>query len=165
MEMVGFIILSLLALGSGLMVILRRHPVESALALAVNLVSIAGFYLLLNAQFIALLQVIVYAGAIMVLIIFVVMLLNESPDQIRRGPGLVQRPLGLLLGAAFLWILIRVALSLKGGGGFSPPHEGFGEVATLGNTLFQDYFYPFEAISLLLIVAMVGAVLLAKRRL
>jgi NADH-quinone oxidoreductase subunit J len=165
MEMVGFIILSLLALGSGLMVILRRHPVESALALAVNLVSIAGFYLLLDAQFIALLQVIVYAGAIMVLIIFVVMLLNESPDEVKRGPGLVQRPLGLLLGAAFLWILIRVALSLRGGGAFAPPHEGFGEVATLGKTLFQNYFYPFEAISLLLIVAMVGAVLLAKRRL
>ena len=126
-----------------------------------------GFYLLLNAQFMALLQIIVYAGAIMVLILFVIMLLNlpdeAAPPRLGLHPG---------------WSGLRrwpSAFAVDGSAGRSPagrgraaspqPSAGFGTVRALGTELFTTFFYPFEAISLLLVVAMIGAVLLAKRRL
>jgi NADH-quinone oxidoreductase subunit J len=165
MNLIGFIALSLLAIGSALVVILRRNPIESALALAANLVSIAGFYLLLHAQFIALLQVIVYAGAIMVLILFVIMLLNlpENPDGERRG--FFQFWLAIGLAAMFVVVLGGALREFGGGMAFEAAAADFGTVKVLGQELFTRFFYAFEVISLLLIVAMVGAVLLAKRRL
>lgn len=163
MNLIGFIVLSALAIFSALVVVWRTNPVVSALALAFNLVSIAGFYLLLNAQFLGLLQVIVYAGAIMVLILFVIMLLN-LPLQAHRSPGFFQRWLGPVL-ALFYVGMLGWALSKVGGDPFPAAPEGFGSVASIGNALFTKFFYAFEAISLLLVVAMVGAVLLAKKRL
>ena len=164
MENAAFIVLSVLAISSALVVIFQRKPVLSALALAFNLVSIAGFYLLLGAQFVALLQVIVYAGAIMVLILFVIMLLNlqdESTEGPRRTP---QRILGGLL-AAGLALVFGVAVAASVETDLPEASERFGTVGALGQELFSRFFYPFEAISLLLVVAMIGAVLLAKRRL
>jgi len=164
METIAFVILSVLALVSAGVVVLHRSPVISALALVFNLVSIAGFYMLLNAQFLALLQVIVYAGAIMVLILFVIMLLNLQDEERTRGSGFFQKWIGLALTATFAYLVARAFMSSSSEP--LPPHsEGFGTVAALGNELFSRYFYPFEAISLLLVVAMIGAVLLAKRRL
>lgn len=165
LEMVGLVVLSVLALFSASTVVFHRTPVVCALALAFNLVSIAGFYLLLNAQFIALLQVIVYAGAIMVLILFVIMLLN-LPDEARlHRSGFFQKWLGLIFAVAFV-LLIGVALHRASSGAvYAEPSSEFGTVGALGQELFTRFFYPFEAISLLLVVAMIGAVLLAKRRL
>jgi NADH-quinone oxidoreductase subunit J len=165
MELAAFVTLSVLALVSGLMVVLHRNQVVAALSLAANLVSIAGFYLLLNAQFLALLQVIVYAGAIMVLILFVIMLLNLPDEARRRRGGKVQATLAVLLAVAFVTILTRAIGSSQSADPFPVAPAGFGTVESVGNSLFSSYFYAFEAISLLLIVAMVGAVLLAKRRL
>ena len=166
MELTAFIVLSLLALVSAIVVVSHRNPVVCALTLAFNLMAIAGFYLLLNAQFLALMQVIVYAGAIMVLILFVIMLLNLPSEDGRRS-GFFQRWLGLSLTLAFA--LILGSLWARGdavsAGGFPEAGESFGQVGTLGRELFTRFFYPFEAISLLLVVAMIGAVLLAKRRL
>jgi NADH-quinone oxidoreductase subunit J len=164
METVAFLVLATLAVVSGAVVITQRKPVVSALALAFNLVSIAGLYLLLSAQFVAMLQVIVYAGAIMVLILFVVMLLNLG-DESGEGP---RRPfqrwagalLALTLTALFARAIFSTELPVPG-----PPAEGYGTAAALGEELFSRFFYPFEAISLLLLVAMIGAVLLSKRRL
>ena len=162
-SMIAFAVLTVLAIGSGLGVILNRKPVVSAFCLAINLVSIAGFYLLLSAQFAALLQVIVYAGAILVLILFVVMLLNLADESTRMGTRPIQLGLGALGAIVLAAFLGRVFW--KTSGSFEAAPEGFGTVGALGTTLFTTYFYPFEAISLLLIVAMIGAVLLAKKRL
>jgi NADH-quinone oxidoreductase subunit J len=164
MELVAFIVLSALAIVSGVVVITHRNPIIAALSLAANLVALAGFYLLLQAQFLALLQVIVYAGAIMVLVLFVLMLLS-LPDEIRqRGGGRVQATLGIGLAAAFV-ILLGLAIGRGSAGSSFPASAQFGTVESVGQALFTRFFYAFEAISLLLVVAMVGAVLLAKRRL
>jgi len=165
MELVAFIVLTALAFISAVVVITHRNQVIAALSLAANLVAIAGFYMLLQAQFLALLQVIVYAGAIMVLVLFVIMLLNLPDEARRRGGGRVQAGLGLILAAAFV---VLVGLALERGavtGQMTAAPATFGTVESVGQALFTRFFYAFEAISLLLVVAMIGAVLLAKRRL
>jgi NADH-quinone oxidoreductase subunit J len=165
MEITAFIILSVLALVSACVVVFHRSPVISALALVMNLVAVAGFYLLLNAQILALLQVIVYAGAIMVLVLFVVMLLNLQDEERVRGSGFFQKWLGLALAIGFAWIVGRAYLGSTAGRVFPDPSPEFGTVSALGLALFDRFFYAFEVISLLLVVAMIGAVMLAKRRL
>ena len=164
MELAAYVILAVLALVSAGVVVWHRNPVVCALALAFNLVAIAGFYMLLNAQFLALLQIIVYAGAIMVLILFVIMLLNLPEEARRPGSGMIQGVLGFVLAVAFALIVGRMIGSGVGEGGFESTSPGFGTVSGVGLDLFSKFFYAFEAISLLLVVAMIGAVLLAKRR-
>jgi len=165
LELLALVVLSTLALVSAAVVVFHRTPVVCALALAFNLLSIAGFYMLLNAQFLALLQVIVYAGAIMVLVLFVIMLLN-IPDEARsHSSGFFQRWLGVVLALILGVIVGGVLLRSFDGSGFARASSDFGTVGSLGSELFTRFFYPFEAISLLLLVAMIGAVLLAKRRL
>jgi NADH-quinone oxidoreductase subunit J len=165
MDAFAFYVLALLTVASALVVVTHRNPVVSAVALAFNLVSIAGFYVLLGAQFIGLLQVLVYAGAIMVLILFVIMLLNlaeELPPV--KVAGTFQRVLAPAATLTFAVVLGR-ALWRDTPATLPPASEGFGTAAVLGRELFTRYYYPFEVISLLLVVAMVGAVLLAKRKL
>jgi NADH-quinone oxidoreductase subunit J len=165
LELIALVVLSLLVLVSAAVVVFHRNPVVCALALALNLVSIAGFYLLLNAQFLALLQVIVYAGAIMVLILFVIMLLNLPEEARRPRGGFFQKSLALVFSAALIVVLATALLRSSAGARYLEPSPEFGTVSALGTDLFTKFFYPFEAVSLLLIVAMIGAVLLAKRRL
>ena len=163
MEFVAFVVLAVLAIVSAVVVVTHRNPAISAVALAANLVSIAGFYLLLNAQFVALLQILVYAGAIMVLFLFVVMLLNLQEEQrLAASHGLVQRVLAIAAAVVFVGMMGRLVLE-HGPRTMTPVQEGFGSVASVGMALFGQFFYPFEVISLLLIASMVGAVLLAKR--
>jgi len=161
LNLAAYVVLAVLALVSAVVVVWHRNPVVAALALAFNLVSIAGFYLVMDAQFLALLQVIVYAGAIMVLILFVIMLLNLRQELRGRDSGLLQRVLGpllaLTLGVLFVRVLWRSVTS-----GFAPPSPEFGTVASVGRELFGTFFYPFEAISLLLVAVSVG-VLVAMR--
>jgi NADH-quinone oxidoreductase subunit J len=166
MQTLAFFVLTVLAVLSAAIVVgpWIRNQVVCALALAFNLVSIAGFFFLLDAQFIAFVQVLVYAGAIMVLILFVLMLLNVQDEQRLAASGLIQRFLGPLAATAFAVIVVVGARS-GGATHFPRPSADYGTVHALGVELFTRFFYPFEAISLLLIVAMVGAVLLAKRRL
>jgi NADH-quinone oxidoreductase subunit J len=165
LELIALVVLSLLALVSAVVVVFHRNPVVCALALAFNLVSIAGFYLLLSAQFLGLLQVIVYAGAIMVLILFVIMLLNLPEEARRPQSGFFQKWLGLIFSVALVAILAVALKRGMAGASYPEPSSQFGTIGALGTDLFTKFFYPFEAISLLLIVAMIGAVLLAKRRL
>jgi NADH-quinone oxidoreductase subunit J len=163
-ELLGFVILTTLAVVSAVVVLLHRNPVIAALSLAANLIAIAGFYLLLNAQFLALLQVIVYAGAIMVLVLFTIMLLNLPDEARRRTRPSAQTVVGLVLAVAFVAVLAWTLARSSRGASFPQPGPAFGSVGAVGTALFTTYFYPFEAVSLLLIVAMIGAVLLAKRR-
>lgn len=165
MEQVAFIVLTGLALISALVVVFHRNQIVSALALAGNLVAIAGFYMLLNAQFLALLQVIVYAGAIMVLVLFVIMLLNVAEEARGHDSGPIQRWLSPVVALVFTVVLAGALMQSGSGEGFAPPSDTFGTVDSLGTTLFTTFFYAFEVISLLLVVAMIGAVMLAKRRL
>ena len=162
MEMLAFFVLAVLAVASALVVLTRRNEVVCALALAFNLASIAGFYFLLGAQFIGFLQIIVYAGAIMVLIVFVVMLLNLGEERYPER-GRAQKWLAPILSLIFAVVLGTVLWKTEPLGLGEPPPD-FGTVAVLGRELFTRYFYPFEVISLLLVAAMIGAVLLAKRR-
>jgi len=163
MELIAFFVLALLLIASALVVITNRNPVTSAVALAFNLVAIAGLYMVLDAQFIGLLQVIVYAGAIMVLILFVIMLLNLREEARAHPVGTFQRILAPVTTLLFA-IVIGRAVWLSAPSSFPEKTEGFGTAASLGKELFTRFYYPFEAISLLLIVAMIGAVLLAKRK-
>ena len=164
-EIAGFAMLTVLALFSATTVVFHRKPVVCALALAFNLVAIAGFYLLLSAQFLALMQVIVYAGAIMVLILFVLMLLNLPDEERLHKSGFFQTTMAPIFALATAGILGWSVVSGSDRPEFGVAASDFGTVASVGHELFTRFFYAFEAISLLLIVAMIGAVLLAKRRL
>ncbi|HEX4822697.1 MAG TPA: NADH-quinone oxidoreductase subunit J [Candidatus Polarisedimenticolaceae bacterium] len=164
MTLVAFYVLALLIVASALVVITSRNPVGSAVALAFNLCAIAGVFMVLDAQFIGLLQVIVYAGAIMVLILFVIMLLNLREEQRAHPAGTFQRILAPVATLVFAIVLGR-ALWASVPSAFPPAPDRFGTAASVGQDLFGRFYYPFEAISLLLVVAMVGAVLLAKKRL
>jgi NADH-quinone oxidoreductase subunit J len=163
MELIAFYVLALLLIASALVVITNRNPVTSAVALAFNLVAIAGLYMVLDAQFIGLLQVIVYAGAIMVLILFVIMLLNLREEAKAHPAGTIQRILAPVSSLLFAVVIGR-SLWSSAPSSFPARAEGFGTAASLGKELFARYYYPFEAISLLLVVAMIGSVLLAKRK-
>jgi NADH-quinone oxidoreductase subunit J len=163
MASIAFFVLALLVIVSALVVITHRNPVTAAVALAFNLVAIAGLFLVLDAQFIGLLQVIVYAGAIMVLILFVIMLLNLREEERGHPARAIQRILAPVAAVLFGIVLGR-ALWSSAPSTFPDEVAGYGTAGVLGKELFTHFFYPFEAISLLLVVAMIGAVLLAKRK-
>ena len=164
MELI-FFVLGGVALISGGLVVFQRHPLRSALWLIVNFFAVAGIYLLAHAEFIAAIQIIVYAGAIMVLFLFVIMLLNlRQPEEELRFLPLGQKVGGIILAGFTVLLLIytitRVALPP---GKALPP--GLGNTESIAKLLFTDYLLPFEVTSVLLLVAIVGAVVLAKTRL
>jgi len=159
--LIGFV-----AILSALVVVIHPNPMVSILFLIVNLFCIALFYLILQAQFLAALQIIIYAGAIMVLFVFVVMLLNLKAEEGLRVAAGPQRLGALLLGTAFVALLFhairgRLDQAYVETGMFEP---AFGAARGLGGLLFSKYLFAFEAASFLLIAAMIGAVVLAKRR-
>ena len=162
MEMVTFFVLAVVAVAAGVGVIAQRNAARSALFLLVNFCCLAGLYILLNAQFVAVAQVILYAGAIVVLFLFVVMLLGmeravEQADS-RRYQGIAGGLLGLLLVALIVWAVLW------------SPASSVAELATdnvrqIGAALLTDFAIPFELVSVLLLVAIIGALVLAKKRL
>jgi NADH-quinone oxidoreductase subunit J len=163
-EFVAFLLLAAIAVGSALGMLFSRNAVHSALFLVLNFAVVSVFFLLLAAPFIAMVQVTVYAGAIMVLFLFVIMLLGA---ELLRGRGSVLRwqpILAFVLGALFVGVLGYVTVSLLGGSaqelGAIP--EGFGGPQLIGLELFQKYLLPFELTSFLLLVAMIGAVVLTR---
>jgi NADH-quinone oxidoreductase subunit J len=142
--------------------VIHRHPVKSVLALVVSFFGLAVCYVMLSAPFIAAIQVIVYAGAILVLFLFVLMLLNIPEETRERDPRPVQRFLGgaaLLVFAAALLGLLRANGSSTAAGG---PSTG-SDIAPLARLLFASYLLPFEALSILLLAALVGAYVLAEK--
>jgi len=154
-----------LAVACGLMVILHRNPVTSALFLVLAFCSLAGLYLLLQAEFLAMVQVIVYAGAIMVLFLFVIMYLNLKRDMEDGVPFGLRRGVGWLLG---LLLLVEGAMLLAprwapGPASLETP-PAVGNTAAIGQVLYTRYLFPFEVTSILLIVAIVGAVVIGKGR-
>ncbi len=166
LESILFYLLSAVAIASALLVITRRSPVISALYLILNFFCLAGLYLTLHAQFIAVIQIIVYAGAIMVLFVFVIMLLNLG-DERKLSEGLSYKKLiAVGLAAGLLTELIYVIESswiVLPASTVSQVTE-IGTVEYIGGQLFTSYLFPFEVTSILLLVAIVGAIVLAKRK-
>jgi NADH-quinone oxidoreductase subunit J len=167
-EAILFYTLAALILGFGVLVITTRNTVHSILFLVANFLCIAGLYATLGAPFLAVIQVVVYAGGIVVLYLFVVMLVNlkRPPEahQDRRRQG----RLGAALAAALLAEVVAIAVYwFAAPPGLVPPAPPLGpnNVALIGLMLYRDYLVPFELASMLLLVAMVGAIVLARREL
>lgn len=166
LEAVLFYSLSVVAIGSALLVVTRRSPVISALYLIVNLFCIAGLYLTLHAQFIAVIQIIVYAGAIMVLFVFVIMLLNLGDERRLKDGMSYKKIIAVGLAAGLLTELIYIvetSWNILPQSTFHQTTE-IGTVEYIGIQLFTGYLFPFEVTSILLLVAIVGAIVLAKRK-
>ncbi|RPJ41750.1 MAG: NADH-quinone oxidoreductase subunit J [Candidatus Latescibacterota bacterium] len=164
MSVAAFWILSALAVASAVISVTRRNPLSSALALVVSLVAVAGLFATLGAHFLFAIQLLVYAGAVMVLVIYVIMILNLR-DRDMRALG-VSRPrlvLAVLASVPVLVVLARV-FSARAAVGFPPDPGGSQSIEKLAAALFTQYLFPFEVISVLLLAAMVGAVVLAMRK-
>jgi NADH-quinone oxidoreductase subunit J len=153
---------------ASLLVIAQRNPIYSVLLLVASFGALSGLYVLLDAPFVAAIQIIIYAGAIMVLFLFVVMLLNapqeETEYDAKAHPRLRPGPMrfGAVLAAAFALELAWALTRSRGVGGFTAGGPAI-SVADIGRTLFTEYAFPFEVTSVLILVAMVGAVVLARR--
>jgi NADH-quinone oxidoreductase subunit J len=137
-----------------------RNPVTSAMFLVLTIVSMAGLFVLLNAFFLAAVQILVYAGAVMVLFLFVIMLLDLKEEE-RRRLNRVALVLGGVSVLGLAGILIRALAGATGTAGSATPVEG--STAALGRILFRNYLLPFEIVSVLLLVAVVGVILLSRK--
>jgi NADH-quinone oxidoreductase subunit J len=157
--LVLFFALAALAVAGAIALILARHPIHSALSLIVVMVALAGLYLLQGAEFVAAVQVIVYGGAIMVLFVFVIMLLNagvEEHTNLSRMAPYVGLPLGALLLVELVYWMWRAPASISG-------TSGTVDTRSLSRLLFGEYVFPFEVTSLLVLIAIIGAIVLAKQ--
>ncbi len=149
-----------------LLVVLHKNPITSALFLVLAFSALAGIYLLLHAEFLGMVQIVVYAGAIMVLFLFVIMYMNLQHDVETGVQTAVRRGIGWLAGAALL--LVGTTL-LRRGWFLGPANEQVpamehGNVAAIGKVLYSRYLFPFEITSILLLVAMVGVIVIARGR-
>jgi NADH-quinone oxidoreductase subunit J len=160
---VAFWITTVVAIISGLNVILQRNPIYSALFLVANFFCIAVYYVLLNAQFLAAVQIIVYAGAIMVLFLFVITLLSPGREE-HREDALSRFRIPAVILAGVLAVVIGLVLAGNPSPGPNHTGGGLGCVSTIGDLLFSTYLFPFEVTSFLLLLAMLGAVVLAKKK-
>ena len=162
MDQLLFFTLSALTILSALVVVFSKSPMYSVLSLIFCFFTIAGHYILLNAQFLAITHIIVYAGAIMVLFLFVVMLLNlNAESEPHKSPKL---RIAATISGGMLFLTLIAALRTTQLGRFSgPPDSLNGMVQHVGQRLFTDYLLPFEISSILFLSAMIGAVVLAKR--
>jgi len=161
METVLFILFGAIAVCGAIMVVTRKHPMASALYLILTLFAVAALFVLRQAHFLAVVQVIVYAGAVVVLFVFVIMLINVPEDRLPVERATTMRVLGVL--AAGFFILESAVLARR----YSMPTGPAGEVGTVeavGRALFTDYLLAFEITSVLLLAAVIGAIALAKRK-
>lgn len=158
-----YVILFMLAMFSALMVVLSSHTVYSALYLVLTMISLAGLFILMNAQLAAAFQIIVYAGAIMVLFMFVIMLLNIGRQAEFPARNRVIRQLGLIFALGFIIELVAALASFKLGPNYRLESARGIDIGQVARTVLTDYVYAFEMTSVLLLVAVVGAVVLARR--
>ncbi|MES2566055.1 MAG: NADH-quinone oxidoreductase subunit J [Bacteroidota bacterium] len=157
-----FGILSFLAIMFALMVVFTRNPVNSVLYLVLTFFCIAGHYLLLNAQFLAIVHIVVYAGAIMVLFLFIIMLMNLDADT-EPQKHIGTRFIAGIVGGVLLFVMVG---ALRGAEQIQLTQTGssqIGMVKNLGKVLFSEFLFPFEIASILLLAALVGAIMIGKR--
>lgn len=162
---VYFIILSAITLSGGLLTITRRHPLSATLCLVMTLIALAGLYALLSSDFLFVIQILVYAGAIMALMVFVIMLLNVKESHFPPEKNITLRVITALIFLAPFYFLVQRTLYMQFAQAVFPhvTHD-YGSIQAVGQSLYQQHFFPFEIISILLLVALVGVVALAKRR-
>jgi NADH-quinone oxidoreductase subunit J len=168
-DQIAFWVFAPISIGSAIAMLFQRNAVHAALFLIVNFFTIAVFYLVLDAPFLFAVQIIVYAGAIMVLFLFVIMLLGVDREETLAERLRYQRSAAVLIGVAVfaeLFVAIRagVGFATKGAEAFAETANRGGNTLALSRVLFRDYLFPFEATSILLIVAAVAAMVLAARR-
>jgi NADH-quinone oxidoreductase subunit J len=161
LHLILFLIFAAICVAGAVNLLAQKHPISSALSLIVVMAALAGLYLLLGAEFVAVIQVIIYAGAIMVLFVFVIMLLNAGEESHSKGSrvALLFGVPGLLIGAGtVVWVLTKRS---------APTMVSIGELhggaKELGRLLFKDFLLPFEITSVLILIAIMGAVVLARR--
>lgn len=160
-HLILFLAFGAVAVGGAVNLLVQRHPINSALSLIAVMAALAGEYLLLGAEFVAALQVIVYAGAIMVLFVFVIMLLNAGEEERTSGSrvALIFGVPGMLLGSLLVaWVVLRHSGTEAVAIGALP-----GPPKTIGQMLFHEFLLPFEVTSILILIAIMGAVVLASR--
>ena len=160
-EVVFFYTFTALMLAAAVSVALNRHPIYSVLSLLVVMFCLASLFIMLGAYFLAAIQVLLYAGAVLVLFLFAIMLLNLSPEALSRTKPLTMRGVGAVL-AVFLFLhLARAAVSVRPPMDATPAQTG--SVEAVGRLLFTKYLLPFELISFLILAALIGAVILSKQ--
>ena len=160
MEQALFVLFGAVAVGGAIMVVTRRHPMASALYLILSLFAVAALFVLRQAHFLAAIQVIVYAGAVVVLFIFVIMLINVPEDRLPVERATAMRVLGAVA-AGFL--ILESALLARRFAMPKVPAADVGSVEAVGRALFTDYLLAFEVTSVLILAAVVGAIALAKK--
>jgi len=159
-----FMVFAVLAVLGGVGLVLSRHPMNGAMSLIITMISLAGLYALLSAKLIFVLQLIVYAGAIMSLILFIIMFLNIQNEDLPEEPKRLWFTLG---GAVLLFpigsLLVKIVKTLPGVEA-TIVGNGFGGIKEVGLVLFQDWLLPFEIVSILLLVSLVGSIVIAGKR-
>lgn len=161
-EYIVFGLLAAAVIGGAIFTMTRRNPVTAVMSLVGTFFALAATYASLSAHFLAIIQILVYAGAIMVLFIFVVMILNREEITPVAASGIFLRAVGVLAGV-YLVIVFAGVVSVGAEAGVpAPVPETFGTAASIGDILFKEFLYPFEAISLLLLVAVVGGVVISR---
>jgi NADH-quinone oxidoreductase subunit J len=161
MEQALFIVFGAIAVGGAIMVVTRRHPMASALYLILTLFAVAALFVLRQAHFLAAVQVIVYAGAVVVLFLFVIMLINVPEDKlpVERVTGM--RFLGIVVAGL---LILESALVVRRSGMTGTPTADSGSIEAVGRALFTDYLLAFELTSVLLLAAVIGAIAMAKKK-
>jgi NADH-quinone oxidoreductase subunit J len=160
------IIFSALAVATAIIMITRRNPVKSVLFLVANFFCVSAIYLLLKAQFIAIIQVVIYAGAIMVLFLFVIMLLNLT-DESKLTENVTYKKMAAVLLAILLFSIFAITTYFGFLGKFpviNQTAEQLGTVEEIGKVLYTTYSFPFELVSFILLTAIIGAIVLAKKK-
>jgi NADH-quinone oxidoreductase subunit J len=161
MHLILFLVFGAVCVAGAINLIAQSHPINSALSLIVVMAALAGEYLLLGAEFVAAVQVIVYAGAIMVLFVFTIMLLNAGEEEHTKGSrvAVLFGVPGMLLGSTLIaWVLLRHSGTEAVAAGALP-----GDPNSIGQLLFHDFLLPFEVTSVLILIAIMGAVVLASK--
>lgn len=160
-HLILFLVFGLVALAGAINLLAQTHPINSALSLIAVMAALAGEYLLLGAEFVAVVQVIVYAGAVMVLFVFVIMLLNAGVEERTKGSqvAIMFGIPGTLLGTILVaWVMLRHSATESVAAGALP-----GAPRTIGLLLFHEFLLPFEVTSILILIAIMGAVVLASK--
>jgi NADH-quinone oxidoreductase subunit J len=160
-----FGVASVLSILCSIMMVTRKNPIHSALWLIVTFFSLAVIYLVLNAQFIAIAQVMVYAGAIMMLIIFVIMLIQLEVEGLKRGRLSGAKIIGTIITVLLFLEIIAAVMTFRGGDvKAAAAAPDMGTVASVGTALYGKFLFPFEVASILLLIGVVGAVVLARKK-
>jgi NADH-quinone oxidoreductase subunit J len=166
-HLILFLAFGAVAVAGAINLLAQTHPIDSALSLIAVMAALAGEYLLLGAEFVAAVQVIVYAGAIMVLFVFVIMLLNAGVEERTKGSrvAVIFGIPGMLLGSLLVaWVVLRHSGTESVVVGVIPAQDkGWGDPSVLGNMLFHEFLLPFEITSILILIAIMGAVVLASK--